>query len=456
MYRTCLSSITKVTNRLTSISINTEPSLRKMSNQSIADKFQLPKRWQGSTQSVWNEYTQLFLKYQPLSLAHGFTDSPVPKYITQQLAIATQNADHMLNQYARDFGHPRLVNVLSSLYSKLINRTIDPDTEVLITAGAYEALYASIHSHIDEGDEVIIIEPAFDSYEPVVKMCGGVVRYIPLRLKNPASDIITSADYVLDDAELEAVFNDKTKIIVINTPNNPCGKVFSREELTKIANLCKKYNVICVMDEVYEWMVYDDNEHVRICSLPGMWERTITIGSAGKALAVTGWKTGWALGPPNLISHLHLVHQNCVASIPTPLQEAIATVFEVELKRLDSPECYFNVLRLELQVKRDFMINVLKKSGMQPIIPQGGYFIIADWSALEDKVDLSQEPDAQKDYKFTKWMIKNIGLQAIPPTAFFNAANKSLMENCVRFCFVRKEENLHKAADILKKWTGKM
>ncbi|XP_055310075.1 kynurenine aminotransferase-like [Sitodiplosis mosellana] len=419
------------------------------------DKFRLPKRYQGSTQSVWNEYTQLFIEYQPLSLAHGFTDSPVPKYITDTLAATAKSSNHLLNQYTRDSGHPRLVHALSAMYSKLIDRQIDPFNEILVTAGAYEGLYAAIHSHIEDGDECIVIEPSFDSYAPVVKMCGGVVRYIPLRMKNPNNGIISSGDYVLDDTELEEVFNSKTKMIIINTPNNPLGKVFNRAEMTKIANLCIKYNVLCVTDEVYEWMVYDDNEHVRICSLPGMWERTITIGSAGKALAVTGWKTGWAYGPANLIAHLQIVHQNCVGTNVTPLQEAISIVFEDEFKRLESPECYFNTLRLELQAKRDFMINVLKEAKMEPIIPQGGYFILADWTALEDKVDLSSETDPQRDYRFTKWMIKNIGLQAIPPSAFFNEENKKLMENFVRFCFVRKDENLQKAADILKNWTSK-
>lgn len=181
----------------------------------------------------------------------------------------------------------------------------------------------------------------------------------------------------------------------------------SREELTKIADLCKKHNVLCVSDEVYEWMIYDNNEHVRICTLPGMWERTITIGSAGKTFSVTGWKTGWAYGPANLMVNLQMVHQNCVYTCPTPIQvnsphnpfyssklkiiclfdssidqEAIAIAFEAELKRLDTPQCYFNSLPEELKSKRDFMGDFLKSVGMKPIIPQGGYFMIADWSAL--------------------------------------------------------------------------
>lgn len=181
-----------------------------------------------------------------------------------------------------------MVQAVASLYSQLVGRQIDPLKEVLITSGAYEALYSSIQGHVEEGDEVIIIEPFFDCYEPMVKFAGGVPRYIPLRLvcwkfllfywfnsnlyfflkKNPPKDRdISSADFVLDDQELESMFNEKTKIIILNTPNNPLGKVFSRAELTKIANLCKKHNVLCISDEVYEWMIYDDNEHVRICKI---------------------------------------------------------------------------------------------------------------------------------------------------------------------------------------------
>lgn len=428
-----------------------------MSSQAIQEKFTLPKRYQGSTTSVWNEYVQLFMKYQPINLGQGFTDYPVPQYITDALAATANSPNCLLNQYTRGFGHPRLVNVLSTLYSKLVDRKVDPFSEIIVTSGAYEALYATIQGHVDDGDEVIIIEPFFDCYEPMVKTSGGIPRFIPLRLKEKSSGLskyTSSGDYVLDDAELEGMFNEKTKMIILNTPNNPLGKVYNREELTKIAELCKKHNVLCVSDEVYEWMIYDDSEHIRICTLPGMWERTITIGSAGKTFSVTGWKTGWAYGPANLMVNLQMVHQNCVYTCPTPIQEAIAIAFESELKRLDSPACYFNSLPAELREKRDFMAKFLDSVGMKVILPQGGYFMIADWSPLESLVDMNSEPDPQRDYRFTKWMIKNVGLQGIPPSVFYNESNKHLLENYVRYCFFKKDENLEKAADILKKWVN--
>lgn len=171
-------------------------------------------------------------------------------------------------------------------------------------------------------------------------------------------------------------------MIILNTPHNPIGKVFNLQELELIADLCKKWNVLCLSDEVYEWMVFENNKHIRICTLPDMWERTITIGSAGKTFSVTGWKTGWAYGPANLIRNLQMVHQNSVYTCPTPLQEAVARGFELEMSRLDSDECFFKSLPRELQVKRDFMANFLQDAGMKPTIPEGGYFMLADWTNL--------------------------------------------------------------------------
>jgi kynurenine--oxoglutarate transaminase/cysteine-S-conjugate beta-lyase/glutamine--phenylpyruvate transaminase len=414
----------------------------------IDDKFKLPSRYAGSEQSIWVEYLELFLKYKPLNLGHGFPDYCSQKLVVAALAEVANSDNDLIHQYTRGFGHPRTVTAIAKLYSKLIDRQINPDTEVLVTIGGYEALFSIISGHIDFGDEVIIIEPYFDCYEPMVRYAGGISRFIPLRRANKDS----STDWVLDKKELECLFNSKTKIIIVNTPHNPFGKVYKKEELAHVADLCKKWNVLCIVDEVYEWIVYEPNEHIRMATLPGMWERTITVGSIGKTFGVTGWKMGWAYGPANLMVNLQMVHQNCIYTGVAPIQEAAAIAFEKAMTNLNQKNCVFKSTSKELIVKRNYMAKILCDAGMEPLIPEGGYFMIADWTPLESQVDLSSEKDKFKDYRFTKWMIKNVGLGAIPPSAFFSQEHKYLGENFVRYCFFKKDENLQKTAEILKKW----
>ncbi|XP_039288808.1 kynurenine--oxoglutarate transaminase 3 [Nilaparvata lugens] len=418
------------------------------------EKFKLPGRFGNIGNSVWNEFTQLAIEHRPVHLAQGFPDFPAPKHVTQTLEDVVVNGNPLLQQYTRGFGHPKLVRTLSKLYSKLIGREIDAFSEILITCGAYGALFSCIEGHTNPGDEFIIIEPFFDSYEPTISAAGGKPVYIPLRPKpnNDSDGPMTSADWVLDPDELASKFNSKTKAIIVNTPLNPIGKVFSVEELTVIANLCKKWNTLCISDEVYEWITYQPSKHVRIASLPDMWKRTITIGTAGKTLGVTGWKVGWAYGPANLLENLRIVAQNCVNSCATPLQEAVARCLELEMTRMDSADSIFKKNASNYESKRDFLVNTLTQIGMKPIIPEGGYFIVADWSSLESSVDLSKETDKYKDFRFAKYLTKNVGLLGIPPSAFYSEPNKQLASTLIRFCFVKEEETLQKAAKILHDW----
>ena len=229
------------------------------------------------------------------------------------------------------------------------------------------------------------------------------------------------------------MFTPRTKAIIFNNPNNPLGKVFSMQEIQEICNLCIANDVLMISDDVYEHMVFDANKMVRVASLPGMWDRTITIGSAGKTFSVTGWKLGWAYGPANLIKNCGVVHQNCVYACPTPIQEAVARGFEKEMGRLESEECYFRSISKDLASKRDFCVEMLEEVGMHPVVPEGGYFIMADWSSLTDRIDLSSESDPQRDYRFVKWLTKNRGLQGIPPSAFFCQEHKSIGEDYIRY-----------------------
>lgn len=422
--------------------------------QATMEKFSLPERFNGTEKSVWVEYIQLALQYKPLNLGQGFPDYHIPDNVRNALAAAATSDNPLLNQYTRGFGHPRLINALSKLYSRILNRDLNPNTEILVTAGAYEALFATIQGHTTNGDEWIIIEPFFDCYEPMVRAAGGTPRFIALK-PNKTCGVVSSGDWVLDRKELEGLFNEKTKGIIVNTPHNPTGKVFTLEELQVIADLAKKWNTLIVSDEVYEWLVYKPYQHVRIATLPDMYQRTITIGSAGKTFSATGWKIGWAYGPANLLYNLQVVHQNTVYTCSTTIQEAIAIGFEQETARLGEPDCYFETLPRELLPKRDFMASFLTEVGMTPIIPEGGYFMVADWSALANKVNLTEEKDRYKDYRFTKWMVKNVGLQGIPPSAFYGAEHKHLGEDYVRYCFIKKDENLQEASRILKEWKAR-
>ncbi|KAH9629541.1 hypothetical protein HF086_014552 [Spodoptera exigua] len=329
----------------------------------MAEKFKLPARYGAGEKSVWVEYIQLAAEYKPaVNLGQGFPDYHAPEHVTKALSEIATGDNALLNQYTRGFGHPPLVQSLSKLYSPLVGKNIDPFNEIIVTYGAYEALYSAILG------------------------------------------TVTSADWVLDEKELEGLFNSRTKMIILNTPHNPIGKVFTKHELELIADLCKKHNVLCLSDEVYEWMAYEPAQHIRIASLPGMWERTITVGSAGKAFSVTGWKTGWAYGPAALMKNLQVVHQNCVYTCCTPIQ-----------------------------------VNNHHA-----------------WSlSIANKIDLSQEPDKYKDYKFTKKFAKETSVLTIPPSAFYSEPHKHLGENYVRFCFIKKDENLRLASKLIKEWNSK-
>ncbi|XP_042334896.1 kynurenine--oxoglutarate transaminase 1 isoform X3 [Sceloporus undulatus] len=288
----------------------------------------------------------------------------------------------------------------------------------------------------------------------MVKMAGGTPVFIPLRLKvAETGKLISSRDWQLDPAELEAKFTTRTKAIVLNSPNNPLGKVFSRKELEIIANLCVKHDVLCFSDEVYEWLVYDGNEHIRIASLPGMWERTLTIGSAGKTFSATGWKVGWTVGPDRLLKHLRTVHQNSVYHCATAAQEAVACGLEKELERFGKPDSYFVQLPQRLQQKRDFLIQNLVAVGMKPIVPEGAYFLMVDLSPF--KIELPDQANSEEPYdsRFAEWMIKNKGLAAIPVSAFYSSQQKKNFDHFIRFCFAKEDSTLKAASDILQEWS---
>lgn len=418
---------------------------------STVSKIVAADRIKNEKESIWNEFIQLAAENKPFNLGQGLPDyeAATPDHIKTNLVNAVTSENFLLNQYTRGYGHPRLVSVIASFYSKLVNQQINPKEGVLVTVGAYESLFCAINAFVNQGDEVIIIEPFFDCYEPMVKLAGGISKCIPLRLNNPDQNKpTTSADWQLDMKELEAKINSKTKMLILNNPHNPVGKVFSREELTEIGNLCIKHDILVLSDEVYEHLIID-GEHVRIASLPGMWDRTITVGSAGKTFSVTGWKLGWSYGPPNLIKYVQLYHQNCIYTCATPLQEAVAQSFEIEVDRLGTDKSYWKNLADSLRIKRNFIVDVLTRAKMNPTIPQGGYFIMANTSHISKKYNFSHEMGDTKDHKLARWLSKNKKFQGIPPSAFYSQDNKSLAEDYIRLCYFKGESTLNEAEKII-------
>ncbi|XP_028664863.1 kynurenine--oxoglutarate transaminase 1 isoform X2 [Erpetoichthys calabaricus] len=411
------------------------------------------RRILGVEKNIWLEFTEMAAKYKSVDLGQGFPNFSPPDFVRQAFSDVVSGEDCLMHQYTRAFGHPTLVKILAKLYGQLLGQSIDPFGDILVTVGAYEALFTAFQALVDEGDEVIIIEPFFDCYEPMVKMAGGHCVFVPLRPKGtPDKPALSSGEWALDPDELASKFTERTKAIVLNTPHNPLGKVFKREELQVIAELCVKHDVLCISDEVYEWIVFDGNEHIKIASLPGMWAQTVTIGSAGKTFSATGWKVGWAIGPHRILKHLQTVHQNSVYHTATAAQEAVARGFQRELDVLGRPESYLFQLPRQLQEKRNRLVECLLSVGMRPIIPEGGYFLIVDISALNVELPEPADEEEPYDYRFAKWLIKTKGMATIPVSAFYSLGHRKDFASYIRLCYVKEDSTLEAAEKILKEW----
>ncbi|XP_058796468.1 kynurenine aminotransferase-like [Phymastichus coffea] len=371
-------------------------------------------------------------------------DDFVPLNLRMALANATLANDPMTNQVTQShYGLLRLRAAIAKMYSPLIGQDLDPEANTLITLGATEAIYAAFFGHTSSGDEWIVIEPAYSIYLPIIKMCRGVAKVTSLKLGKHKGEVHGN-DWVLDKRELASLFNARTKGILVNNPLNPVGKVYTREELQFIADLAVKYDALVITDEAHEWVAY--KPHVRIGSLPGMFDRTITIGSATKSFSVSGWRIGWAYGPKDLINNLKTVHRGSVYYTPTLQQIALAYGFEEEIRNYGLPTSYFVSHREQVKVNRDLVVKAFLDAGMNLTIADGGSCMLVDWSPLKTRL-----PNVHGATDFAKWLVANIGILGLPATSYYSEKHQSMGEDYLRFCYNKKYYNLVEAARRLKK-----
>lgn len=369
--------------------------------------------------TIFTEMNEIAAQHNAINLGQGKPDFDGPPLIVDAYAEALRSGQY--NQYAPGAGIAILREAIAAHVARSYRLSIDPDAGVVITPGATEALFVSVMGLIDPGDEVIVIEPFFDSYVPDVLMAGGKPVYVPLR----------PPDWTLDVSELRAAFNERTRLLMLNSPHNPTGRVFSRQELEVIAELCLAHDVTVISDEVYEHLVYDAAQHIPIATLPGMAAQTITIGSAGKSFGMTGWKVGWAYGPPGLIRGVKQAHQFVAFAVNHPAQVAVARAFDLTEQ--------FTQYRQQYARKRDLMLQGIEAAGMTARSPQGTYFVMADFSRIF----------AGDDLAFARYMVQAVGVAAIPPGAFFSEGNKALGQTHIRFSFAKTDTTLIEAAERL-------
>lgn len=399
--------------------------------------------------TVWHEFTPLAQTTGAVNLGQGFPDWSCPAFVKEGLHRAV-DGNH--NQYCRSGGHMRLVKSLAAHYSPLLGRTLDPLTEITTTVGATEAIFACTQSLLNPGDEVVVFEPAFDIYGAQVQMAGGICKYVPLRVVDRGGRL----EWTYDHAEFEAAFTSKTKMVLLNTPHNPTGKVFTRTELSAMAATIQKYpGVIVVADEVYEKLVFAPHTHERMATLPGMFDRTITVSSAGKTFSVTGWKIGWTIGPSQLIKPIMLANQWVQFSVSTTLQEAVADAVERGEQPHEGQRNYFDWLCADYYSRRDRLAASLAAAGFGVAVPEGGFFIVADTSKFTVPEKYLTEttaaaPVMTRDWAFCRWLAIEHGVAAIPPSAFHSPETKGLAANLARFAFCKTDATLLEADKRLR------
>jgi aspartate/methionine/tyrosine aminotransferase len=371
------------------------------------------------TESVIREMTRQANLYGAINLSQGFPDFAAPEEIKLAACDAIM-AD--VNQYAITWGAKRFRDAIARKSSWYLGLEVDPEREITVTCGSTEAMIAAMMAIVNPGDEVIVFEPFYENYGPDAILSGATPRFVTLH----------APDWNFDPDELAAAFNDNTKAIIINTPNNPTGKVFNREELEVIASLCRKWNAIAITDEIYEHILFNGKKHIALAGLDGMRDRTITINGLSKTYSVTGWRVGYTIAPPEITQAIRKVHDFLTVGAAAPLQEA-------GVHALNLPASYYEKLQSDYAARRDRILHVLKSVGFRCFDPDGAYYVMTDISVFGYKDDL----------EFSRFLVKEIGVAVVPGSSFYH--EPQLGRSQVRFTFCKKDETLAAAEERLQR-----
>src|SRR5437660_7350390 len=399
-----------------------------MADAAIQQKQFLSDKVERFTESVIREMTRQAMLYGAVNLAQGFPDFPAPAEIKRAAQEAVAND---INQYAITWGARNLRQAIARQTQAWQGISADPATEIMVCCGSTEAMISTLLAVCNAGDEVVIFEPFYENYGPDSVLSGARPRFVKLR--PPVSE---GGEWTFDEKELRAAFDKHTKAIILNTPNNPTGKVFTRVELEMIRDLCVEFDVLAITDEIYEHILYDGTEHISMASLDGMRERPVTINGMSQTFSVTGWRVGWAVGPEKITNAIRKVHDFLTVGAPAPLQEAGASA-------LSLPPAYYEKLAEGYRVRRDHLIPALESAGFQCFRPRGAYYVMTDISGFGFDDDVS----------FTKYLVKDIGVAAVPGSSFYRDPRDGARQ--VRFAFCKKLETLDAAAEKLGKLRGR-
>jgi aspartate/methionine/tyrosine aminotransferase len=385
------------------------------------------------TESVIREMTRLALKHGAVNLSQGFPDFAAPAEIKE---AARQAISDDINQYAITWGAKPLRDAIVDKFERTQGIRVDPEREITICCGSTEAMMSAMMAVINPGDEVVVFEPFYENYGPDAILSGATPRFVKMR---PPVDENTNWSY--DETELAAAFGSRTKAIILNTPNNPTGKVFTRAELEFIRDLCVRWNAYCITDEIYEHILYDGTEHISMARIDGMRDRTIVINGMSKTYSVTGWRVGWAIAPPEPSAAIRKVHDFLTVGAAAPLQQA-------GVAALKSSQAYYDRLATSYAEKRARLLKILTQAGFTVFKPRGAYYIMTDITRFADP-DARRFPADTKDVRFAKYLVEEIGVASVPGSSFYNDPRDGALQ--VRFTFCKKEETLAAAEQRLSK-----